>query len=371
MTNKVASVAAATVAASEPPFPDGRPPPSAGTGAGVGGLGSPGRRVSGSISPLPGAARSSVAGAVVSAPVQFAAGGLAASGAASRGSSPSRTSRGGTASSTGLGGGLTGTTPLPGVTPRRPVSPGGSARGPVAGLGLAQSTSMHTNQIVAAAGAAAAAAAAHPAVAATPAAAAAAAAGAGIRAPSPAGSHAANGGAATAAGGGGGGGGQGSGGAGPNRAALVAAAAAVDPVMMSKYAEQQILRSTVALSAVLSADHTGVLGRPDTDRGVGAHAVSRWYRADGTFEWLPCVITAVSDNGTAFAIEWDHNREYWQASARAGTVAIVSQRALGKRHGVFSYQNDGARACPRHSPPLSVPPPHRQDQDRVPLQHPV
>ncbi|GIM02916.1 hypothetical protein Vretimale_7712, partial [Volvox reticuliferus] len=77
----------------------------------------------------------------------------------------------------------------------------------------------------------------------------------------------------------------------------------------SKYEEQQMLRSTVALSAVLTADQTGLLGSGNINRGVGANAYSRWFRPDGTSKWKPCVVTAVSEDGTAFVIEWLHIRK--------------------------------------------------------------
>ncbi|GLI62196.1 hypothetical protein VaNZ11_004788, partial [Volvox africanus] len=77
----------------------------------------------------------------------------------------------------------------------------------------------------------------------------------------------------------------------------------------SKYEEQQMLRSTVALSAVLTADQTGLLGGGNINRGVGAQAYSRWFRPDGTSKWKPCIVTAVSEDGTAFAIEWLHIRK--------------------------------------------------------------
>ncbi|GIL68856.1 hypothetical protein Vafri_22076, partial [Volvox africanus] len=97
--------------------------------------------------------------------------------------------------------------------------------------------------------------------------------------------------------------------AGGGRSDLVTAAATVAPAMMSKYEEQQMLRSTVALSAVLTADQTGLLGGGNINRGVGAQAYSRWFRPDGTSKWKPCVVTAVSEDGTAFAIEWLHIRK--------------------------------------------------------------
>lgn len=97
-------------------------------------------------------------------------------------------------------------------------------------------------------------------------------------------------------------------------AAYAAALAAVDPAMADKQHEQQLLRATIALSAVLTADHTGLLGPASINRGVGATACSRWFAPDGSFEWLPCEVLLVSDNGTLFQIKWRHTgRPQWRA----------------------------------------------------------
>ncbi|PNH12051.1 hypothetical protein TSOC_001046 [Tetrabaena socialis] len=94
------------------------------------------------------------------------------------------------------------------------------------------------------------------------------------------------------------------------RAAVAAAAAAAAPSMMTKYEEMRLLRTTAALSAVLTADHTGVLGSGSViHRGPGAVARSRWFRGDGTFEWLSVAVTAASEDGTTFAITWLHDRK--------------------------------------------------------------
>ncbi len=88
----------------------------------------------------------------------------------------------------------------------------------------------------------------------------------------------------------------------------MAVAAAVDPVLIGKVEQQQLLRTTVALSAVLTADHTGVLVRPGArvDRAPGARALSRWFEPDGSFQWLPCEVVAAAPDGTSWVICWEH-----------------------------------------------------------------